>query len=35
MQKFYEKIFKDSPTKKNNFDIFSSKKDEKQLERSI
>lgn len=35
MQKFYEKVFKDGEGKKNNFEIFNSKKDEKNLERSI
>jgi len=35
MQRFYQKIFKDSPSKKNNFEIFSAKKEEKSLERSI
>ena len=35
MQKFYEKVFKPSPTRKNNFEIFKEKKEEKNLERSI
>jgi hypothetical protein len=35
MQKLYEKVFKDSPSKKSNFDFFSSKKDERHLERSV
>lgn len=35
MQQFYGRLFKEGSAKKNNFDIFSSKKEEKSLERSI
>ena len=35
MQSFYSRVFKHSPTKTNNFEMFKSKKDEKNLERSI
>lgn len=35
MQQFYYRVFKDSPAKKSNFDLFSLKKEEKNLERSI
>lgn len=31
MQKFYERIFDDSPAKKNNFEIFSLKKEGRHL----
>jgi hypothetical protein len=34
MQRFYEKVFKDSPTKRNNFELFTHCR-EKQLEKSI
>ena len=35
MQQFYGRLFKEGSAKKNNFDIFSAKKEEKSLERSI
>ena len=35
IQQFYSKVFKDSPAKKNNFELFNKKKDKNQLERSI
>lgn len=35
MQSFYERIFKASPSKMNNFEVFKSKQEEKHLERSI
>ena len=35
MQSFYQKVFRASPTKTNNFEMFKSKKEERNLERSI
>ena len=35
MQSFYEKVFKPSPSKKNNFELFKEKKEGKHLERSM
>lgn len=35
MQSLYEKVFKNSPSKMNNFEMFNLKKEQKYLERSI
>ena len=35
MQSLYEKVFKNSPSKLNNFEMFNLKKEQKNLERSI